>query len=280
MPIEVGRLRSSALVALAMSVSIAPTAASAHSGSHSKYRPGLTSSSAGGASMDRYKHLGSRPLRRGLAGQDVRVAQDYLRRAGFRARVDGQFGSGTAELVKRFEGANGLKADGRLSLSDIALLRGFVERGKAAARVRGVRATQATADTAGLNADGTATPPSNAPDAVKQIIAAGNAIATKPYVYGGGHGKWEDSGYDCSGSVSYALHGADLLDAPMASGGFTSWADAGPGQWVTVYANGGHMYMVVAGLRFDTSGRSKTGSRWQTQLRPTSGYSVRHPAGL
>ena len=278
MPIEVGRLRRYALVALAMSATTTPAAA--HTGSHQKYEAGLTTSSSGGASMDRYKHLGSRALRRGVEGQDVRVAQDYLRRAGFGGRIDGVFGAGTIELVRRFERANGLKVDGRLSLSDITFLRGFVARGGSTARVRGVRATQATADTAGLNADGTATPPANAPDAVKQIIAAGNAIATKPYVYGGGHGKWEDRGYDCSGSVSYALHGADLLDAPMASGGFTSWAEAGQGQWVTIYANGGHMYMVVAGLRYDTSGRSKTGSRWQTASRPTSGYAVRHPAGL
>jgi hypothetical protein len=230
--------------------------------------------------MDRYKHLGSRALKNGVKGQDVRVAQDYLRRAGFRGRVDGEFGSGTATLVRRFEAANGLAVDGRLSLTDITFLRGFVERRGTMTRARNVRAVAATAETAGVNPDGTATAPTNAPPAVQQIIAAGNAIATKPYVYGGGHGKWEDRGYDCSGSVSYALHGANLLEQPMASGGFTNWAEPGQGQWVTTYANGGHMYMVVAGLRFDTSGRSETGSRWQADLRPTSGYAVRHPAGL
>jgi hypothetical protein len=80
--------------------------------------------------------------------------------------------------------------------------------------------------------------------------------------------------------VSYALHGAGLLDQALPSGGFTSWGEEGPGQWATIYAHGGHMYMVVAGLRFDTSGRSKNNTRWQTELRPTTGYAVRHPPGL
>ena len=128
--------------------------------------------------------------------------------------------------------------------------------------------------------DGLAVAPADAPPVIKEIIAAGNRIATMPYRYGGGHGKWEDTGYDCSGSVSYALHGAGLLEQSMPSGGFTDWGDAGPGQWVTIYANGGHMYMVVAGLRFDTSGRSKAGTRWQADMRSAGGYSVRHPAGL
>ncbi len=101
-----------------------------------------------------------------------------------------------------------------------------------------------------------------------------------PYLYGGGHGKWEDRGYDCSGSVSYALHGAGLLEASMPSGGFMNWGDAGPGQWITTYAHGGHMFMTVAGLRFDTSGRSGAGTRWQADMRSKRGYSVRHPPGL
>src|SRR3712207_2056862 len=90
----------------------------------------------------------------------------------------------------------------------------------------------------------------------------------------------EDSGYDCSGSVSYALHGGDLLDSPMPSGSFTSWGQAGKGDWITIYTHGGHIYMVVAGLRFDTSGRAQTGSRWQTEMRSPSGFTVRHPKGL
>ena len=115
---------------------------------------------------------------------------------------------------------------------------------------------------------------------MKDIIAAGNAIAHKPYRYGGGHGRWDDSGYDCSGSVSYALHGAALLNTQLTSAQFESWGAAGAGQWVTIYANGGHVYMYVAGLRFDTSGLSADGTRWHTDTRSSSGYVVRHPDGL
>ena len=245
-----------------------------------KYKPALTSSSSGGASMDRFHHLGSRALRRDLKGHDVRVAQDYLRKAGFRVQIDGFYGPGTVRAVRQFERANGRAADGRLSLDDISFLRGFVEHGGQAARVRGVRSMAATADHAGLNPDGTATAPEGAPPEIAAIIAAGNRIATLPYRYGGGHGRWEDNGYDCSGSVSYALHGANLLDSPLASGDLARWGESGPGEWVTIYANGGHAFMVVAGLRFDTSGRSATGTRWQADMRSPSGYTIRHPPGL
>ena len=141
-------------------------------------------------------------------------------------------------------------------------------------------AEEVPGEKAKLTSDGLAIAPSSAPQEVKDIIAAGNEIATMPYRYGGGHGKWKDSGYDCSGSVSFALHGAKLLKAPMPSGSFTSWGKSGPGEWVTIYANGGHMFMVVAGLRFDTSGRGDNGSRWQKAMRSPSGFTVRHPKGL
>ena len=193
--------------------------------------------------MDRFHHLGSRALRRDLEGHDVRVAQDYLRKAGFRVRIDGLYGPGTVRAVRQFERANGRPADGTLSMADITFLRGFVERGGQAARVRGVRSMAATADHAGLNADGTATAPEGAPPEIAAIIAAGNRIATLPYRYGGGHGRWEDNGYDCSGSVSYALHGANLLDSPLASGDLARWGESGPGEWVTIYANGGHAFI-------------------------------------
>ena len=132
-----------------------------------------------------------------------------------------------------------------------------------------------------LTANGNARAPSNAPDAIRRIIAGGNAIARFPYIWGGGHGSFEASGYDCSGSVSYALAAAGLLERPITSGGFESYGEPGKGRWVTIYANGGHVFMVVAGLRFDTSGRSGThGSRWQEGIRTTSGFVVRHPPGL
>ncbi len=127
-----------------------------------------------------------------------------------------------------------------------------------------------------LNADGTATAPADAPEAVKGAIAAGNQITNTPYVYGGGHGSFESSGYDCSGSVSFALHGGGLLSAPLDSTGFMTWGDPGPGQWITVYSNSGHAYMEIAGIRFDTSGAPP---RWQSTLRDSSGFVATHPPG-
>ena len=115
---------------------------------------------------------------------------------------------------------------------------------------------------------------------VQRVVAAANAIATKPYEYGGGHGSFTDSGYDCSGSVSYALHGAGLLSSPLDSSGFMSYGEPGPGRHITIYAHPGHMYMTVDGRRFDTSARSETGSRWTSTPRSSAGYVVRHPAGL
>jgi cell wall-associated NlpC family hydrolase len=131
-----------------------------------------------------------------------------------------------------------------------------------------------------IDSNGVAVAPSSAPDAVKAIIDAGNRIATKPYKYGGGHGRWNDTGYDCSGSVSYVLHAAGLLRSPLDSGQFMSWGDHGRGTWVTIRTNPGHAYMIVAGLRFDTSARSQTGSRWTEQMRSAHGFRGRHPDGL
>ncbi len=118
------------------------------------------------------------------------------------------------------------------------------------------------------------------PLVVRRVIAAGDRIAHAPYGYGGGHGNWDAGAYDCSGSVSYALHGGGLLDSPLVSGDFARWGAEGNGRWITIYANGGHVYMVVAGMRFDTSARSQTGSRWTMQQRPSDGFSFTHPKGL
>jgi hypothetical protein len=128
--------------------------------------------------------------------------------------------------------------------------------------------------------NGVALPPLDAPEAVKDIIRAGNSIARTPYKWGGGHGRWLDDGYDCSGSVSYALNAGGLIPGPATSGQLMHWGEAGKGRWVTIYANEGHVFMEVAGIRFDTSGARRTGSRWQNDLRPTSGYVARHPPGF
>lgn len=128
--------------------------------------------------------------------------------------------------------------------------------------------------------DGTAIAPDDAPDVVKRVILAGNQIAKFPYKWGGGHGAWRDNGYDCSGSVSFALAGAGLLDSPLTSGGFVGFGESGPGEWITIYTNNGHIFMIVAGLRFDTSGQGREGTRWQEAPRPTGGFAVRHIPGL
>ena len=112
------------------------------------------------------------------------------------------------------------------------------------------------------------------------MIAAASRIAHKPYKCGAGHGRWNDTGYDCSGSVSYALHGGGLLDTPLDSSALMSYGARGKGRYITIYANPGHVFMVVNGRRFDTSGRDERGSRWQWRSRSTAGYSVRHPPGL
>ena len=124
-------------------------------------------------------------------------------------------------------------------------------------------------------------PPKSAPPRVKAVIAAANQIRTKPYVWGGGHARWWDRGYDCSGSVSFALHGGKFLESPLPSGPMESWGLGGKGRWITVYANAGHAYAVIAGVRWDTSGDATgTGPRWHADLRNNAGYVARHPAGF
>lgn len=130
--------------------------------------------------------------------------------------------------------------------------------------------------------NGRAVAPADAPPAVKQVIAAANKIRTKPYIYGGGHARWWDAGYDCSGAVSFALRGAGLIDTPMPSGSLAGWGSAGKGRWITVYANGGHAYAIIAGLRWDTAGTTNgTGPRWHKSLKAQASgpFTVRHPDG-
>jgi hypothetical protein len=134
--------------------------------------------------------------------------------------------------------------------------------------------------TTSLLAGGKAIAPQSAPPAVKRVIAAANQIRNTPYVWGGGHRSWASHGYDCSGSVSFALHGGGLLNSPLVSGSFMRWGAPGPGRWITIYANGGHVYAVIAGLRWDTSGNTHgTGPRWHDSAASPRGFAVRHPVG-
>ncbi len=213
--------------------------------------------------------MGDRVLYQGLRGHDVRVLQDYLTIAGYRTPVTGYFGGRTKRNVVAFESANHLTANGVVYYSVQQKLRQVVaiKEGNGPvghATIRG----------------GLAVAPRNAPPVIRRVIAAANKIAFRPYVYGGGHGSFNSNGYDCSGSVSYALHGGGLLSSPLDSTSFESYGRSGRGRWITIWTNSGHAYMYVAGLRFDTSAQSSSGgSRWTTQGRSNAGFIARHPSG-
>ena len=171
--------------------------------------------------------------------------------------ADGIFGPATEAAVKSFQRRRGLTADGIVGPATWAAL-GHGGRSVILKRRRG----------------------GGGSNVVARVIRAANRIAHKPYKYGGGHGRWNDTGYDCSGSVSYALHGGGLLSSALTSGGFMRWGAPGRGRRITIYASPGHVCMVIDGRRFDTTGRSESGSRWQASDRSSAGYVVRHPTGL
>ncbi len=243
--------------------------ASQRAATHSRASHGAGGAGMGGGSQ----HLGQRTLKKGMSGHDVRVLQDFLTRDGFDTPIAGTFGPETLANVKAFERARGLTPDGVVGPAVVAALRHHNADGASGSH----QVADAPVGHARLLSDGLAVAPSDAPPAVKAVIAAGNRIATTPYLWGGGHGSWNSSGYDCSGSVSYALHGGGLLSSSLDSSGFESWGSSGNGRWITIYTNPGHAYMVVAGLRFDTSGANP--SRWQSELRSNDGFEVRHPSG-
>jgi peptidoglycan hydrolase-like protein with peptidoglycan-binding domain len=225
------------------------------------------------------QHLGERTLKQGMSGHDVRVLQGYLTVAGYPTTIDGAFGPTTKTNVVAFETAQGLTADGVMTYAQSRVLREMVAKALAGGAV-----TKAT-----INSDGTATAPAGAPPVVQQVIAAANQIVDKPYIYAGGHANWVAAGYDCSGAVSYALHGGNLLNSPEDSGELESYGSAGPGKWITIYADAGHTWVVVAGLAFDTAHYGPTtpggtGPRWLTNatgnLQDGGNYIVRHPSGL
>jgi hypothetical protein len=137
----------------------------------------------------------------------------------------------------------------------------------------------ASGQRAEVTPQGQAAVPFNAPPVVATVMQAANEIAKTPYRWGGGHGAWRDKGYDCSGSVSFALAAAGLLDGPLTSGGFLQYGQSGRGRWITLWTNQTHIFMEVAGIRYDTGGL-RSGSRWQPTMRPTAGFTPRHPPGL
>jgi cell wall-associated NlpC family hydrolase len=227
---------------------------------------------------------GSRTLATGMHGGDVKQLQRYLTEAGHRTSADGQFGPRTARALRATERELELRSNGIATRREQRAIRRAVAEpptGGGAVYVAPPPATKVKPGAKGVvTAEGFAVPPASAPRVAKAVIAAGNEIAIAPYKWGGGHGKWRDDGYDCSGSVSYALHGAGLLDSALVSGDFARWEEKGAGRWISIYANRDHVYMVVAGMRFDTSAQSRTGSRWTAEMRSPDGFSVTHPQKL
>jgi cell wall-associated NlpC family hydrolase len=223
------------------------------------------------------KHLGDRVLWPGMTGHDVRVLQQYLTFSGFPTTITGTFGMSTRQSVIAFERSHHLRATGVVNATVAHALRQAVT----ASLPHG---------TARINSDGTATAPVGAPAAVQAMIAAGNRIIHTSYCYAGGHGSWSSSCYDCSGAVGYVLHAAGMLSSPEPSGSMESWGSSGAGRWVSVYADSGHAFIVIAGRAFDTADYggpnipSGSGPRWRSDptgnLGDGGNYVVRHPAGL
>jgi len=206
-----------------------------------------------------------RSAARGRSGAGARRSSVRLLQRRLGIGADGIFGPGTARAVRGFQRSRGMTADAIVGPATWSAL-GVRGRHPILKRARG--RARAVTGRGGL------------PLAISRAIGAANRIATLPYRWGGGHGSFNDSGYDCSGSVSYVLHGAGRLGVPRDSSGLMSYGAPGRGRWITIYAHPGHVFMVIGGRRFDTTGRAGTGSRWQPSMRSTAGYTVRHPPGL
>lgn len=268
-----------ALVAMGLFAASAVAAGSGNSGSNGSGGGGI-SGGGGTTPSSSQSPWGTKTLKQGMSGSDVNLLQFYLNVAGVPTNVDGNFGSATKQSVIAFEQAHGLKANGNVNPTDGRAIGGVV------ASVDSIKPSSK----ARINSNGTATAASNAPPVVNALVAAANKIINTSYCYAGGHGSWKSSCYDCSGSVSYALHGAHLLSVSEDSTQLEHYGAPGKGRWVTIYADSSHTFIVVNGRAFDTANfggpnrPSGSGPRWRSNptgnLADGGHYIVRHPPGL
>jgi peptidoglycan hydrolase-like protein with peptidoglycan-binding domain len=239
-----------------------------HPHHHSSARTAVASPPRGGESGE--------PSESGESGEAPASGSAVARlQKALKLTPDGEFGPATEAAVLRLQARHGLTADGVVGPSTWHLL-GINSEGTltppASSRVSQGSPGEGSTSSTGGGGEGSSV--------VARVIAAGDEIATRPYIWGGGHGSFQSAGYDCSGSVSYALHGAGLLSSPEDSTGLESYGEPGPGRDITIYANSEHAFMVIGGKRFDTVALAESGTRWSSSMTSTAGFVARHPAGL
>jgi peptidoglycan hydrolase-like protein with peptidoglycan-binding domain len=231
--------------------------------------------SARPASAHRHRHRRATAVHGGASENAPASVVTRLQQA-LHLQADGTFGPQTEAAIRRLQARHGLTVDGVVGPATWSAIGMGAEQHTLTPPPSAVsqHRSSAEADPSSTAGGGESS------SVVARVVAAGNEIATRPYVFGGGHGSFQSTGYDCSGSVSYALHGGGLLSSPEDSSALESFGEAGPGSHITIYANAEHAFMVIDGRRFDTVAQQETGSRWADSMTSTAGYVVRHPAGM